>query len=267
MHATLVSLSGLIVGFTVGLTGMGGGALMTPMLVLLLGIDPMVAVSTDLVTAAVVKPIGAVVHLRRGAVHWPLVGWLCAGSIPAAIAGALVLGTTEVDLGFEHRMRIGIGIALLVAVAAIAAKSALAARRGATTTAALRSVRVRTAATVAIGALGGIVVSTTSVGAGSLIIVLLLLVYPTVSSKQLVGTDLWQAIPLVTTAALGHLLVGRVDLGLVTLLLVGAAPGVVVGAASPPARRSGWSEMPWCWCSPSLVCGWSGCRPFPCSRR
>lgn len=230
MHATFVSLTGLIVGFTVGLTGMGGGALMTPMLVLLLGVNPLVAVSSDLVTAAVVKPVGAVVHLRRGTVHWSLVAWLCAGSIPAAIAGALVLGAVGVDPGFEHRMRIGIGAALLVAVAAIAAKSVLATRRSAPTTSALRSVRVRRGATLAIGMLGGIVVSTTSVGSGSLMVVLLLLVYPAMSSKQLVSTDLWQAIPLVVTAALGHLLVGRVDFSLVALLLVGSVPGVVVGA-------------------------------------
>jgi uncharacterized membrane protein YfcA len=237
MHALLTSLIGLVVGFTVGLTGMGGGALMTPLLVLGLGINPLVAVSSDLVTAAIVKPIGATAHLRHGTVHRGLVGWLCAGSIPAAIAGSLVLHHLGLGAAAAHRVQVTIGLTLLVAVVAIVAKGIIARRRAALAPTHLSEVTARPLATLAIGVLGGFVVSLTSVGSGSLMIVLLLVVYPKLSARQLVSTDLWQAIPLVLTAAVGHALVGHVEVNLVALLLVGCVPGVLLGARAS-ARAS-----------------------------
>jgi uncharacterized membrane protein YfcA len=230
MHELLTSLIGLVVGFTVGLTGMGGGALMTPLLVLGLGINPLVAVSSDLVTAAVVKPIGATAHLRHGTVHRGLVGWLCAGSIPAAIAGSLVLHHLGLGAAAARRVQVAIGLTLLVAVLAIVAKAIIGRRRATIAPTHLSEVTVRPLATVAIGVLGGFVVSLTSVGSGSLMIVLLLVVYPKLSARQLVSRDLWQAIPLVLTAAVGHAFVGHVEVGLVALLLVGCIPGVLLGA-------------------------------------
>jgi uncharacterized membrane protein YfcA len=230
MHESLISLTGLLVGFTVGLTGMGGGALMTPMLVLLLGVNPLVAVSSDLVTAAVIKPVGGLVHLRHGSVHRGLVTWLCVGSVPAALAGSLLLRVAGDDAEIGSAVQIAIGIALLLSVGTIAVKSLIARRRGAQPPSPLDQAAVRRGVTIGIGILGGLVVSITSVGSGSMMMVLLLLAYPRVSSKQLVSTDLWQAVPLVATAALGHLAFGRVDFGLVALLLVGSVPGVIIGA-------------------------------------
>jgi uncharacterized protein len=234
-----VALAGLIVGFTVGLTGMGGGALMTPILVLLFKVQPLAAVSSDLVAAVVMKPVGGGVHLRRGTVNLALVRWLMLGSVPAAFAGVLVLrqlGDGEVVQG---RIRLALGWALLLAAGSIAARALLrwlAARRAARTGAApagpteRRPFRVRPLPTVLIGVAGGLVVGMTSVGSGSLMIVLLLLAYPMLPYRELVGTDLVQAIPLVGSAALGHLLFGDFKLALTVSLLLGSVPGVYLGA-------------------------------------
>lgn len=237
MHELITGLIGLVVGFTVGLTGMGGGALMTPLLVLGLGINPVVAVSSDLVTAAIVKPIGATAHLRHGTVHRGLVGWLCAGSIPGAITGSLILHHLGLGASAAHRVQVAIGLTLLVAVVAIAMKGVIGRRRANQVPTPLQEVSTRPVATVAIGVLGGLIVSLTSVGSGSLMIVLLLVVYPKLSARQLVSTDLWQAIPLVLTAAIGHAFVGHVDVRLVALLLAGCIPGVLLGAKAS-ARAS-----------------------------
>jgi len=243
-----VAIAGLIVGFTVGLTGMGGGALMTPILVLLFKVQPLAAVSSDLVAAFVMKPVGAAVHFRRGTVNRSLVGWLAAGSVPAAFAGVLLLRSFGDGDAVQQRLKWALGLALLLAVSTMIVKAFLevrarAARRLAPTAhvaAKARSdVRIRPLPTVAIGALGGLMVGMTSVGSGSLIIVLLLLVYPSLKASELVGTDLVQAIPLVGAAALGHILFGEFQLGLTTSLLVGALPGVYLGARVSAQAPSG----------------------------
>jgi uncharacterized membrane protein YfcA len=225
----LVSLAGLFVGFVVGLTGMGGGALMTPILVLLFGIQPLAAVSSDVVAAVVMKPIGGGVHLRRGTVHTGLVRWLAVGSVPAAFAGVLVLralGGGDV----AGRMKTMLGVVLLVAVGAMIVKGVLQARRGRVEIAAPGTTPVRVGPTIAIGVLGGLVVGMTSVGSGSLMIVGLMLLYPRIAGSELVGTDLVQAIPLVLSAAVGHLLFGDLRLDLTASLLLGSVPGVYLGA-------------------------------------
>jgi uncharacterized protein len=230
-----VTLAGLLVGFIVGLTGMGGGALMTPILVLLFGINPLAAVSSDIVAAVVMKPVGGGVHLRRGTVNLNLVRWLTLGSVPAAFAGVLVLraiGAPDV----ADRLKALLGAVLLVAAGAIVAKGVLQARRrangdgGAAPTEGVHAIAVQPGRTILIGVIGGLVVGMTSVGSGSLVIVLLMLVYPALSSNELVGTDLVQAIPLVLSAAVGHLLFGDFQLGLTTSLLIGSIPGVYIGA-------------------------------------
>ncbi|CAN5426643.1 sulfite exporter TauE/SafE family protein [soil metagenome] len=232
-----VTAGGLLVGIVVGMTGMGGGALMTPMLVLFFGIQPLAAVSSDLVVSLFMKPVGGFVHLRRGTVQLALVGWLCVGSVPAAFAGVLVLralGSQSDRL--NSIVKIALGVALLLAVAIMLVKGVMALRVHAHKTEQERQAReaeplkVRPVITVVVGVIGGLVVGMTSVGSGSLIIVTLMLIYPQLTSRSLVGTDLVQAVPLVASAALGHLLFGEVKLGLTLSLLIGAVPGAWIGA-------------------------------------
>ncbi len=224
-----LALAGLVVGFTVGLTGMGGGALMTPILVLVFKVQPLAAVSSDLVAAVVMKPIGGGVHLRRGTVNIKLVRWLVCGSVPSAFAGVLLLKAMGEGAELQDRIKSVLGVALLVAASAIVAKSWVQRHRGGAN-GTVAGVDVRPAPTVLIGVIGGLVVGMTSVGSGSLMIVMLLVLYPTLTSSQLVGTDLVQAIPLVASAAAGHLLFGDFDLNVTTSLLLGSVPGVYLGA-------------------------------------
>ena len=232
-----IATAGLLVGFTVGLTGMGGGALMTPILVLLFKVEPLAAVSSDLVASMIMKPVGGSVHARRGTVNFALVKWLMVGSVPAAFAGVLVLRALGQGAVVQARVKEALGIALVVAASSIAAKALLqyrsSRRRGAPANRApapAAPFRARPLPTVLVGVGGGLVVGMTSVGSGSLMIVLLMLLYPTLSSKELVGTDLVQAIPLVASAAFGHLLFGDFKLDLTASLLVGCLPGVYLGA-------------------------------------
>ena len=230
MAAVLVSVAGFIVGFIVGLTGMGGGALMTPIMVLVFGVQPLAAVSSDLMASLVMKPVGAGVHMRHGAVNRRLVLFLCIGSVPAAFCGVLILNALDTGQEFQNRLKMMLGVALLLAAASMIAKNVVDQRRGRKTITPVDQIRVRPVLTIAIGLFGGLMVGLTSVGSGSLIIVLLLLLYPMLSAKALVGTDLVQAIPLVGAATLGHLLFGDFQLGLTLTLLVGAIPGVYLGA-------------------------------------
>ena len=230
MAVVLVSVAGFIVGFIVGLTGMGGGALMTPIMVLVFGVQPLAAVSSDLMASLIMKPVGAGVHLRHGAVNRRLVAFLCIGSVPAAFCGVLILNALDTGEAFQTRLKTMLGVALLLAAASMVAKSLVDKRRGRLTVTPVDQIRVRPLPTIAIGLVGGLIVGLTSVGSGSLIIVLLLLLYPVLSAKALVGTDLVQAIPLVGAATLGHLLFGDFKLGLTLTLLVGALPGVYLGA-------------------------------------
>jgi len=234
------AIAGLIVGFTVGLTGMGGGALMTPILVLFFGVNPGTAVSSDLLTSLIMKPVGATVHFRRGTVHWSLARWLVVGSVPAAFAGVFVLNRLGHGDEVASRIKTLLGWALIVAAVSMVARALLNARAIVRSPAASGTVDspddgtghvpVKRVATVLIGLAGGFIVGMTSVGSGSLMIVMLLLLYPRLSSRELVGTDLVQAIPLVGAATLSHALFGHVDLGLTTSLLIGSIPGVYFGA-------------------------------------
>ncbi len=224
-----ITLAGALVGFIVGLTGMGGGALLTPILVLFLGIDPLTAVSSDLVAAMVMKPVGGAVHMRRGTVNYRLVGWLMVGSIPAAFGAVIVLTRVADPASTASIIKTSIGVALLLASCALIAKSTLSARRP-SNSGPLAPSEVKPLATLAIGVFGGTVVGLTSVGSGSLMIVFLLLIYPRISGKQLVGTDLVQAVPLVGSAAIAHLLFGDVKLSITGSLLIGSLPAVYLGA-------------------------------------
>jgi uncharacterized membrane protein YfcA len=224
-----IALAGLIVGFVVGLTGMGGGALMTPILVIGFGIEPLAAVSSDLVAAVVMKPIGGSIHFRRGTVHTGLVKWLMFGSVPGALAGSYAVSHLGNDVGDE--IKVILGVVLLIAAAAMIVRSYIAMRRvGTLEGEAAERVPVRRVPTLLVGFFGGLVVGMTSVGSGSLMIVALMLMYPMLSSRELVGTDLVQAVPLVIAAAVGHLIWGDFELDLTFSLLLGSVPGVILGA-------------------------------------
>jgi uncharacterized membrane protein YfcA len=228
----MLAVAGLLVGFVVGLTGMGGGALMTPVLVIFFGVQPLAAVSSDLVASLVMKPIGGAVHARRGTVHVRLVGWLALGSVPAAFCGVLLLralGGNEESL--QHTVKWCLGVALVVAAAGIVFKAFLGVRnRGGAGPGADGVIAVRPLPTLAVGIVGGLVVGMTSVGSGSLIIVALLFLYPRLTASQIVGTDLVQAVPLVASAAVGHMIFGDFKLDLTLGVLLGAVPGVYLGA-------------------------------------
>lgn len=224
-----IAAAGIMVGFVIGLTGMGGGALMTPILVLLFHVDPSAAISSDVVASFFLKPVGGAVHARRGTVNWRMVRWLSVGSVPAALAGAFVIDRLA-GQGLEDAIKHLLGWMLLVAGLATLAKVAVQIRRRIVNDALMDPALVRPLPTVAIGVLGGFVVGLTSVGSGSIMIVCLMLLYPMLSSRETVGTDLVQAVPLVGAAALGHLLFGEFHLGLTASVLVGALPGVWAGA-------------------------------------
>src|ERR1035437_8906047 len=179
---------------------MGGGALMPPILVLLFGIAPLAAVSSDLVASLIMKPVGAAVHAGRGTVRWNLAGWLALGAV------------------------------LLLAVAALLVKMYLDHRNG-TSAGVDERLRIKKAPTLAIGASIGFIVGITSVGSGTLVIILLLFLYPRLRGSQMVGTDLAQAIPMVGSAALAHIVFGDFKLGLTLSILIGSIPGVLIGAS------------------------------------
>jgi uncharacterized protein len=227
MDLTL-ALAGLGVGIIVGMTGMGGGALMTPILVLVFGIPPVAAVSSDLAASAVMKPFGGWVHARRGTVNWRLVAWLCAGSVPSAFLGVLLLRLLGDEAAMQQAIKTALGVALLLAAGGLLLK-AFAARRG-PAAGPPEPITIRPVPTMLLGAAGGLVVGLTSVGSGSLIIVLLLALYPKLRVNDLVGTDLVQAVPLVIAAAFGHALFGDLQLDIAGAVLLGSIPGVLIGA-------------------------------------
>ena len=234
----LLTAASFGIGIVVGLTGMGGGALMTPVLVLFFQVPPLAAVSSDLVASAVMKPVGSFVHLRRGTVHLGLVKWLCVGSIPGAFSGVLIARAFGRGQEVQEVIRIALGVALLLAALGLTVRAYLrlvehARRRDGRAPPLPQgrpTVDLRVLPTVALGLVGGIVVGMTSVGSGSLIIIALMMLYPTLKASELVGTDLVQAVPLVASAALGHILFGDFKVDLTTSLLLGAVPGVWVGA-------------------------------------
>jgi uncharacterized membrane protein YfcA len=225
-----IVLGSAIIGLLVGMTGAGGGALMTPMLILLFGVTPSSAISSDLVAAVVMRPLGALVHFRAGTVNLRLVRWMVLGSVPSAFLGAYLLRLLGHTHSAQHKIQIALGGALLVGAAAMVMRFVLDRRRGLARAGTLEQVVPRPVPTVAIGIVGGVIVGLTSVGSGSLMIVLLLFVYPSLGAKQLVGTDLTQAVPLTLAAALGALVFGHVEFGVTGSLIIGSVPAVLVGS-------------------------------------
>jgi uncharacterized membrane protein YfcA len=221
--ASLV-LAGTLVGLLVGLTGMGGGALLTPLLVLGFGLPPLTAVSSDLVTSLLMKPVGAAVHLRAGTVDWALVRRLCLGAVPAAFGSVLVLAAVGAGAAEQEHLRVLTGGVLLASLGAMVVGRLL--HRAPVA----RHPPAPAWRTVAVGVVGGSCVGLTSVGAGSVILALLLATQPALRVNRLVGTDLVQAVPVVAAAALGHAIFGDVRLSVTAALVVGAVPATYVGA-------------------------------------
>jgi uncharacterized membrane protein YfcA len=225
-----IVLGSAVIGLLVGMTGAGGGALMTPMLILLFGVKPSTAISSDLVAAVVMRPFGAAVHLRAGTVNKRLVGWMVLGSVPCAFLGAYLLHLLGNASSAQKNIETALGAALLVGASAMVLRFFLDRRANQARTAAVHDIVVRPLPTVAIGMIGGTIVGMTSVGSGSLMIVLLLFVYPTIGAKQLVGTDLTQAVPLTVAAALGALAFGHIQFSVTASLIIGSVPAVLVGS-------------------------------------
>jgi uncharacterized protein len=225
-----VVLGSAVVGLLVGLTGAGGGALMTPMLILLFSIKPVAAISSDLVAAVVMRPVGAAVHLHKGTVNLRLVGLMSLGSVPMAFLGAFLLREMGNNSADQQNVEIALGAALLIGAVAMVIRFVLDRRSGQARTGKIAEAAVRPVPTVLIGMVGGLIVGITSVGSGSLMIILLLFAYPMLSAGQLVGTDLTQAVPLTAAAALGALTFGHVEFGVTASIIVGSVPAVLIGS-------------------------------------
>ena len=226
------TLCGLVVGFIVGVTGLGGGSLMTPMLVLFFGIHPATAVGTDLLYASITKAGGVWVHARKGNVDWRLVGWLAAGSLPTAVVTTWILTTLE--LRDEHLSTLisgVLGVALILTALAILGRETLWRFSRKREVAGHNWGRQRLiAATVATGVVLGAFVTISSVGAGAIGMVALLWLYPRLPSVKLVGVDIAHAVPLTAVAGLGHFYMGTVDFILLGSLLLGSLPGIYLGS-------------------------------------
>jgi uncharacterized protein len=288
-----IILGSAVVGLLVGLTGAGGGALMTPMLILLFGVKASSAISSDLVAAVLMRPVGAAVHLAKGTVNLRLVGWMVAGSVPMAFLGAFLLRQLGNDAAAQQKVETALGAALLVGAGAMVLRYVLDRRSGHQRVGTIEQVTVRPVPTILIGMTGGLIVGITSVGSGSLMIVLMLFLYPLLGAGQLVGTDLTQAVPLTAAAALGALVFGHVEFGVTAAIALGSVPAVLIGSflsSRAPDRyirpvitfvifASGLkyigldtTELGWVLCAVALAGGgyllartrpWSGSQPVP----
>lgn len=225
---TLHALAGLLVGFLVGLTGVGGGSLMTPLLVLVFGISPQTAVGTDLLYAAITKSVGSAVHGWRATVDWKIVRRLASGSIPAAIVTLLALNTfIHLGHGANRLIPVLLGVLLLLTAVGILFQRRLLAF-GATHHPVPPDHALLP--TVALGATLGVLVSLTSVGAGAIGVTVLLMLYRRLPIQRLIGSDIAHAVPLAFIAGFGHWIIGGVDPLLLANLLVGSIPGVMIGS-------------------------------------
>ena len=228
----MFTLSGFVVGMIVGITGVGGGSLMTPLLVLFFGVPPVTAVGTDLLYASLTKTMGGWVHSQRGTVDWKIVILLSMGSLPATLLSILMLKYLALDEQTLNSLVTSVlSVALLLTGSALLLKNYTKKwlRRKDGFVFELRHRRLA-AATIATGAMVGALVTISSVGAGALGMVLLLFLYPRHAAVRLVGADIVHAVPLTAFAGMGHLALGTVDLVLLGSLLVGSLPGIYIGS-------------------------------------
>ncbi|WP_028220963.1 sulfite exporter TauE/SafE family protein [Paraburkholderia oxyphila] len=225
----LYSLSGLLVGFLVGLTGVGGGSLMTPILVLLFHVHPATAVGTDLLYAAATKSAGTLVHGLKGSVDWRVTLRLAAGSVPAATITLILLHRYGMDTPRAgHLIQSVLGVALLITAIALIFRPQLAefAARHRHGPSEARTLFF----TIFTGAVLGVLVSLTSVGAGAIGVTVLLLLYPALPTVRIVGSDVAHAVPLTLLAGAGHWLLGSIDWSMLLSLLCGSLPGIAIGS-------------------------------------
>jgi len=221
-------LAGFAVGAIVGMTGVGGGSLMTPLLIGVFKLHPALAIGTDLWFAALTKTGGAVAHARHGQVDWRITRQLLAGSLPSAVTTIGLMHATGITRGWAGALTFALGIALLLTALVVAF-------RGTWQTVGLKLERWlpesnKPALTVASGVLLGVLVTLTSIGAGALGATLILLLHPRLPAHRLVGTDIAHAVPLTLAAGIGHATLGHVDWALLAALLVGSLPGIWLGA-------------------------------------
>ena len=232
----LIVLFGLGVGILIGLTGIGGGSLMTPLLLLVGGYSPVVAIGTDLAYGAVTKTVGGWRHLRAGHVDLRLSWWLAAGSVPGSIGGVIALNWLHGSYGedFDPYLLAFVAAALMLAAAATLYRSWFRPdmHRRERAAAGLKRRRSKVV-TVIIGLILGFVLGVTSVGSGALVGLALILLYR-LKPHRVVGTDVFHAAVMLWSAGLAHLISGNVDLGLMATILVGSIPGVWIGAALLP---------------------------------
>ncbi|HEV7816496.1 MAG TPA: sulfite exporter TauE/SafE family protein [Janthinobacterium sp.] len=232
-------VSGFGVGLLVGMTGVGGGSLMTPLLTLIFGMPPSIAVGTDLAFASLTKTAGTLTHRLGGTVRWDIVKRLCIGALPAAIAATLALksfGALTPEIG--RVIRYSIAASVLLTVIALLLKGKMMGWINAHPEKHLQG-KPLSAATIAAGALLGALVTVSSIGAGAIGATLLVLLYPRLSSAEVAGTDIAYAVPLTAIAAFGHWWLGSTDWNLLASLLVGSIPGITLGswaARSVPER-------------------------------
>ncbi|HMK13661.1 MAG TPA: sulfite exporter TauE/SafE family protein [Burkholderiales bacterium] len=226
----LYTISGFTVGFIVGLTGVGGGSLMTPLLVLVFGIVPATAVGTDLLYAAITKMGGVWVHGRRSNVDWKIVGLLALGSLPASLTTVWVLKRFAAETAqFNSLITSTLGIALILTALVLIFRERLQ-KFVKHHAGELWHERHPVPATVATGLLLGMLVTISSVGAGALGVAALTFLYPRLTAVKIVGTDIAHAVPLTAVAGLGHMTLGTVDLTLLASLILGSLPGIYLGS-------------------------------------
>ena len=224
----LAVLSGFAVGAIVGMTGVGGGSLMTPLLMGVFKLNPAVAIGTDLWFAAITKSGGAWAHHRHGHVDYRITKLLLLGSVPATLATIALMHLTGITKGWSHALTFSLGIALLLTALSVAYRQAWN-KLGLKLERWLPE-RRKAALTVAAGALLGVLVSLSSIGAGAIGATLVLLLYPRLPAQKIVGTDIAHAVPLTLLAGIGHATLGHVEWALLGALLVGSLPGIWIGA-------------------------------------
>ncbi|WP_426088519.1 sulfite exporter TauE/SafE family protein [Janthinobacterium sp. PSPC1-1] len=223
-------VSGFAVGLLVGMTGVGGGSLMTPLLTLLFGVPPSVAVGTDLAFASITKSAGTLTHRLRGTIRWDIVKCLCIGALPAAVVSTLALksfGTLSPEIG--QIIRYSIAGSVLLTVVALVFKGRMLTWINAHPEKQLQGNKLA-AATIISGAVLGTLVTISSIGAGAIGATLLVMLYPRMTSAEVAGTDIAYAVPLTAIAALGHWWLGSIHWELLASLLVGSLPGITLGS-------------------------------------
>jgi len=225
----IYAIAGFAIGMLVGMTGVGGGSLMTPVLILLFGIHPATAVGTDLLYAAVTKTAGSVVHGFNRTVDWAVVGRLAAGSVPMTVLTIVALSYVDINGAAARELIAGVlTVALFVTALTLIFRDKIIGRYAARI-GSLAPKRIA-AITVGVGAVLGVLVSISSVGAGAIGVTVLILLYPKLPTARIVGSDIAHAVPLTLAAGIGHWFLGSVDLQVVMFLILGSVPGILVGS-------------------------------------